>query len=88
MKRTIIRLLSLNLLLFCVLPSAWATHNRAGEIIVETVPDADGNCGLTVKATIITYTKTSSVDADRDSLTICWGDDNCERVARMNGAGY
>lgn len=87
MKRTIIRLLSLTLLLFCVLPSAWATHNRAGEIIVETVPDADGNCGLTVKATIITYTKTSSVDADRDSLTICWGDDNCERVARMNGAG-
>lgn len=87
MKRTTLRLLSLAFLLFLVLPSAWATHNRAGEIIVETVTDEDGNCGLTVKATIITYTKTSSTDADRDSLTICWGDDTCERVVRNNGPG-
>lgn len=64
---------------------AHATHNRSGEIVVETLTDENGNCGLTVQATIITYTKTSSVDADRDSLTICWGDDTCERVARANG---
>lgn len=87
MKRTMIRLLSLTLLLLVALPAAWATHNRAGEIIVETVPDENGNCGLTVKATIITYTKASSTDADRDSLTICWGDDNCEVIARNNGPG-
>ncbi len=62
-----------------------ATHNRAGEISVEQV----GDCvtSLTVKATITTYTKASSVQADRDTLTICWGDGQCERVARSNGTG-
>lgn len=65
-----------------------ATHNRAGEIRVELV---DGDCtgpnGLTVRATVITYTKASSIPADRDTLTICWGDGTCERVARSNGPG-
>ncbi|MCO6488669.1 MAG: gliding motility-associated C-terminal domain-containing protein [Phaeodactylibacter sp.] len=62
-----------------------ATHNRAGEITVEQV----GDCvtSLTVRATITTYTKTSSRPADRDTLTLCWGDGNCQRVARSNGAG-
>ncbi|MCI5090050.1 MAG: gliding motility-associated C-terminal domain-containing protein, partial [Phaeodactylibacter sp.] len=66
----------------------FATHNRAGEIRVELV---DGDCtgpnGLTVQATVITYTKASSIPADRDTLTICWGDGTCERVARSNGPG-
>ena len=50
------------------LPMAMATHNRAGEITIEQV----GNCvtSLTVKATIVTYTKASSFMVDRDSLTI------------------
>jgi gliding motility-associated-like protein len=63
----------------------YATHNRAGEISVEQV----GDCvtSLTVKATITTYTKASSIQADRDTLTICWGDGQCERVARSNGGG-
>lgn len=63
----------------------FATHNRAGEITVEQV----GDCvqSLTVRATITTYTKASSRPADRDTLTICWGDGNCERVARSNGPG-
>ena len=53
-----------------------ATHNRAGEIIFEqTAP-------LTIQATIITYTQTSSTAADRDSLTICWGDGACEILLR------
>ncbi len=80
--------------LFCTLSMiivfgtvAKATHNRAGEIIVEMVPDEEGNCGLTVKITIVTYTKTSSVDADRDSLDICYGDGVCETIARSNGVG-
>jgi len=61
-----------------------ATHNRAGEISIEQV----GNCGesLTVRATILTYTKISA-PVDRDSLEICWGDGNCEMVARQNGPG-
>jgi gliding motility-associated-like protein len=65
--------------------SANATHNRAGEIRVVQV----GNCveSLTVEATITTYTKASSRPADRDTLTICWGDGICERVARSNGPG-
>lgn len=64
---------------------AQATHNRAGEISVEQV----GDCvtSLTIKATITTYTKASSVQADRDTLTICWGDGQCERVPRANGPG-
>ena len=63
---------------------AWATHNRAGEIIVEQLEPCSA---LMVKATIITYTKASSVAADRDSLEICWGDGSCEMVARSNGNG-
>lgn len=79
--------LHLSIALVCFLAAAplWATHNRAGEISVEIV----GDCvtSLTVKATITTYTKASSVQADRDTLTICWGDGQCERVARANGGG-
>lgn len=67
---------------------AHATHNRAGEIIIEQIKDENGiDCTNRVKATIITYTKTSSVAADRDTLTICWGDNNCEEVHRQNGGG-
>ena len=61
-----------------------ATHNRAGEIFVEQI-----DCGNTfaVRAVIRTWTKASSTGADRDSLTLCWGDGFCERVARSNGNG-
>lgn len=67
------------------LPFSWATHNRAGEISIEQVGDCTSS--LTVMATIVTYTKASSVRADRDSLTICWGDGTCDVVARANGPG-
>lgn len=61
-----------------------ATHNRAGEIIIEQI----GNCtDLTIRATIITYTKTSSVAADRPDLTIHWGDGTSQTVVRSNGGG-
>ncbi|MEM9835354.1 MAG: hypothetical protein AAF828_02560, partial [Bacteroidota bacterium] len=62
-----------SLLFYCALlgPLAlMATHNRAGEIIVEY----QGECGTgsnLVCATIITYTEQFS-DADRDSLPIDW----------------
>ena len=66
----------------------WATHNRAGEITVRLVDeDCAGPSGLTIEATITTYTKASSIPADRDTLTICWGDGTCQRVARTNGPG-
>lgn len=67
-----------------ILP-ARATHNRAGEISIRQ----EGDCAssLRVRATITTYTKASSTQADRDTLTICWGDGRCEQVARANGPG-
>ena len=65
-----------------------ATHNRAGEITYVT----DTSNSLSITATITTYTKESSVPADRDSLEICWGWENddvlvCEWVLRSNGSG-
>lgn len=62
---------------------ASATHNRAGEISIEQVGDCSNS--LTVRATIITYSKASSFQADRDTLTICWGDGSCSRIDRQNG---
>ena len=46
---------------------AFATHERAGEIIYEHID------GLKYKATIITYTYSPS-PADRPQLTLMWGD--------------
>jgi gliding motility-associated-like protein len=70
-------------ILLAFLPiSLWATHNRAGEIHIEQIGP------LTIRATIITWTKTSSSSVDRDSLDICWGDGSpCEVVFRSNGDG-
>jgi len=56
---------------FCFSFELQATHNRAGEIIVEQLAPCEQ---YKVQATIITYTKASSTSADRDSLVICWGD--------------
>ncbi len=56
-----------------------ATHNRAGEITYKQLDE------LTFEVTITTYTKTSSAQADRDSLNLCWGDGFCEWVPRNNG---
>ncbi len=64
-------------LAFCNL--AEATHNRAGEITFRQIND------LTFEATITTYTKESSVQADRDSLELFWGDGTSQWVGRNNG---
>lgn len=75
--------------LVCILPMSYgvlmATHNRAGEISVEQVGDC--NESLTVRAIVVTYSKTSSTMADRDTVTVCWGDGSCSRVVRNNGPG-
>ena len=74
------RLLSVLGFLFIVVV-ANATHNRAGEITyVQTGP-------LTIMMTVTSYTKTSSVSADRDSIEIFWGDGSSEFVSRTNGNG-
>ena len=78
--------LRLFLLLFlsCGLSVLYATHNRAGEITIEQIGDCND---LTVRATITTYTRESSFNADRDSLTIQWGDGTFEVIGRGNGPG-
>ncbi len=69
-------------LIFCSFVSfLHATHNRAGEIAYKQIGPS------TVQAVIITYTQASSVAADRDSLTLCWGDGTCERLIRDNMNG-
>lgn len=69
------------LVLLFVVGQTYATHNRAGEITyVQTGP-------LTIEMTVTTYTKTSSISADRDSIEIFWGDGTSEYVVRSNGNG-
>ncbi len=75
---------SLSFFLFLVLfltamPTANATHNRAGEITYEQIDN------LTIRATVTTYTKASSTAADRDTIEICWGDGTCTPIVRTNG---
>ena len=60
-----------------------ATHNRAGEITYIQLPDEP----FAIFATVTTYTKESSDQADRDSLEVCWGDGTCDWVLRSNGLG-
>lgn len=57
----------LSLTAFLLGMAAWATHNRAGEIIVCHVN------GLTYQVTIVTHTKLSA-PADRPELVLDWGD--------------
>ncbi len=60
----------------------WATHNRAGEITVRQIS------ALRVEITITTYTKASSVPADRDTLELNFGDGTPPMgVRRTNGGG-
>lgn len=59
----------------------FATHNYAGEILVEQTG------ALTIKATVITYTTFASTPADRPSLVINWGDGTKEDAPRINGSG-
>lgn len=58
-----------------------ATHNRAGEITYVQLSDNY------VRAIVTTYTKTSSSSADRDTITISWGDGSFSSAGRTNGNG-
>ncbi len=69
-------------MLTCCLPYlSFATHNRAGDITYEQIGP------LTIRVTITTYTKTSSVSADRDTLELHWGDGTSSKLGRVNGEG-
>ncbi len=57
--------------------NAFATHNHAGEILIEQI-DA-----LTIRATVITYTRDTFSAADRPSLTVYWGDGTSQVVSRL-----
>lgn len=74
----------------CILTLLWilsdiytnyATHNRAGEITIKQIDT------YTVEAHVNTYTKESSSAADRDSITISWGDGTITKILRSNGTG-
>ena len=83
MKRHVLQIRTLIFIAFLAISEkAHATHNRAGEIWIEQIGQ------LTIRATIITYTKASSIPADRDTLDVDWGDGSPTRkVARTNGNG-
>ena len=76
--------LRLLLAFFALLPLvASATHNRAGEIIVEAAGDCSNPADqLTACATIITYTETAQTEVDRDSLELNWGDGTTQLIGR------
>jgi len=71
------RLTSAFILLFFVLFTAHATHNRAGEITYTQISD------LTFEVTVTTFTYTLS-KADRPSLDVEWGDNSITNVARIS----
>lgn len=74
-------LLFIFLLCFLSGGKLWATHNRAGEITIRQTGD------LTIEVTVTTYTKTTSTQADRDSVRVFWGDGSFEYIYRTNGDG-
>jgi len=80
-------LVNRHLLLFILLATAisntFATHNRAGEITYAHKPNSNNQYRYEI--VITTYTKQSSTNADRDSLTINWGDNSATVLARNNG---
>lgn len=73
--------LTLFLLLLIVPILSKASHNRAGEITYKQIG------ALTYEVTVTTYTKASSLPADRDSLEVFWGDGSSDFVVRSNGNG-
>jgi hypothetical protein len=77
--KNISKLILFFLLLFST--KSFATHNYAGEIIVEQTGP------LTIKATIITYYRAETGAADRNVLIMNWGDGSNEQVSRSNGLG-
>ncbi len=77
MKQKILFILFFSVICFW----AQASHNRAGEITYIQVND------LTIIATITTYTKSTSIQADKDSVFMDWGDGTTNFIKRTNNGG-
>lgn len=65
------------LLTLCSSLSAWATHNRAGEITYKHIR------GTEYEITVVTYTKISQA-ADRPKLLVKWGDNSQDSISRIS----
>ncbi|MEO1263650.1 MAG: gliding motility-associated C-terminal domain-containing protein [Bacteroidota bacterium] len=78
-----LRLLAFLAFLLLINADVLATHNRAGEIVIEQV---DGCTSNTIKCTLYMYTKTSS-SIDRPELEVFWGDGSNELIPRVNNGG-
>lgn len=63
----------------CFTCTLYASHVIGGEITFRQISP------LTVEAEGYLYQKATNLPADRDTITLCWGDGFCERVARSNG---
>jgi gliding motility-associated-like protein len=84
LKRTIFFLV---LLLPCfIINKAWATHERAGYITFQYIGTYNGV--LRYQITVVTYTKESSYLADRQYLTVVWGDGTHDSIPRINYVIY
>ncbi len=79
-----LRYLAIPAFLFLINNPLFATHNRAGEIIIEQVDPCSSN---TVRCILKMYTKTSSEQGvNRTELEIFWGDGRSDVVPRESGA--
>ncbi len=77
MGRKFIRILLIIISLLAVKSTAFATHQRAGEISYTYIS------GLTYEFTIVTYTYTPSL-ADRPEIEVWWGDGTSSIIQRNN----
>lgn len=75
MGRKVIRILLIIISLLVVKSTAFATHQRAGEISYVYIS------GLTYEFTIVTYTYTPSL-ADRPEIEVWWGDGTSSIIQR------
>jgi len=78
-----VRMLSVLLGALFLSQVAWATHNRAGEIVYRRINENP----FLYEISIITYTKTGGASdaADRCELELFFGDGTSETVTRVNG---
>lgn len=67
------------IIILSVFSSAFATHNRAGEITYRWIS------GLTYEITVTTYTNTYNTTADRCEVTVYFGDGDSAVAPRING---
>lgn len=65
-------------LLLIISLQAYATHNRAGEITFKQISI------YTYEVTLITYTDSRSINADRPEVTLKWGDNTESEVKRYS----